>query len=116
MDARYPKPFRVVFNDGPEYKRDFIPLFRDFNIKPFCTTVEKPQANVPIKQVYKVINNIIFTKDIKTRSFEHINTWGEIITSVAWSIIASHHSTFGASTAQLVFGRGMIFNLASLIE
>ena len=67
MDARYPKPFRVVFNDGPEYKRDFIPLFRDFNIKPFCTTVEKPQSNGTIERHHQVTHNIIITIDIKIK-------------------------------------------------
>ena len=89
---------------------------KEFDIKPVFTTVENTQANGPIEPVYKVIHNMIITKDIKTRSFYYIDPWGKILTPVSWAIRASHHSTFGASTAQLVFGRGMIFNLASLIE
>ena len=32
--SRYPRPSCVVFDNGSEFKKDFIPLLRDFAIKP----------------------------------------------------------------------------------
>ena len=55
-------------------------------------------------------------KDFDIKTFAHINTWGEIITSVAWSIIASHHTTFDSTPTHLVFGRDILYNLTSVID
>jgi transposase InsO family protein len=77
----------------------------DFNIKPKCTTVENPQANAPVEQVHQVIQNMIRTKDLNIYMFDYINPWDEILSSIAWAIRASYHSTLvGATPAQLVFG------------
>ena len=114
--SRYLRPCRVVFDNCSESKRDLIPLLKDFDIKPVCTTVENSQENGPIERVHQVIHNMIFTKDIKTIKFEYINPLCKILTLVAWSIRASHHSKFYALPAQLVFGRYMIFNLTSVID
>ena len=95
---------------------DFIPLFKDFDIKPVSTTVENPLENGPIQRVHKVIHNMIVNKYIKTRAFYYINTWGDILTSVAWSTRELLHSTFDAYPDQLFFGIYMIFNLTPFIE
>jgi hypothetical protein len=38
--SRYPWPVEVVYNNSSEFKKDFQPLIKNFNIKPKCTTVE----------------------------------------------------------------------------
>ena len=114
--SRYPRPRRVIFDNGSEFKKDFVPLLTSFDIKPVCTTVENPQANGPVERVHQVIHNMMVTKDLGNTIFDYIDPWGEILTSVAWAIRASHHSTFNATPAQLVFGRDMIFNLSTIIN
>ena len=89
---------------------------KDFDIKPVCTTVEKPQANGPIERVHQVIHNMIVTKYIKTKTFDYIDPWYDILTSVACSIREFYHSTFDASPDQLVFGIDIIFSLTSFID
>ena len=59
---------------------------------------------------------MMVTKDLGNTIFDYIDPWGEILTSVAWAIRASHHSTFNATPSQLVFGRDMIFNLSTIIN
>ena len=79
--------------------------------------LENPQANGPVERVHQVIHYMIVTKDISTRVFDYIDPWTEILSSaVAWAIRASHHSTLDATPAQLVFGRDMIFNLATVVD
>ena len=114
--CRYPRPVEVVYDNGSEFKKDFQPLLKDFDIKPKCTTVENPQANAPVERVHQVIQNMIRTKDLANRIFDYIDPWDEILSSIAWAIRASYHSTLGATPAQLVFGRDMIFNLKSIID
>ena len=74
------------------------------------------QANSPVERIHKVVMNIFTTKNLKGEIFDYVDPWGEILSSIAWAIRASHHSTLGATPAQLVFGRDMIFNMKALIN
>ena len=60
--------------------------------------------------------NMLNTKELENQIFDYIDPWGEILSSIAWAIRASFHSTHQATPAQMVFGRDMIFNLKSLIN
>jgi hypothetical protein len=41
---------------------------------------------------------------------------GGILSSIAWAIRASYHSTLQATPSQIVFGRDMLCNLESVIN
>ena len=114
--SRYPRPHRVVFDNGSEFKRDFVPLLKDFDIKPVLTSIKNPQSNAPVERVHQVLHNMIVTKDLDGRTFDYIDPWGEILSSIAWAVRASHHSTFNKTPGQLVFGRDMIFNLSTVVD
>ena len=59
---------------------------------------------------------MIVTKDLDARTFDYIDPWGEILSSIAWAVRASHHSTWNKTPGQLVFGRDMIFNLSTVVD
>ena len=42
--SRYPRPRRVILDNGSEFKKDFLVLLKDFDVKSTLTTVENPQA------------------------------------------------------------------------
>ena len=44
-----------VDDNGNEFKRDFLPLLRDFSIKPTPTTIKNPQANAILERVHQVL-------------------------------------------------------------
>mgnify|MGYP000317589253 CR=1 FL=1 len=106
----------MVFDNGSEFKRDFVPLLKDFDIKPVLTSIKNPQSNAPVERVHQVLHNMIVTKDLDGRTFDYIDPWGEILSSIAWAVRASHHSTFNKTPGQLVFGRDMIFNLSTVVD
>ena len=114
--SRYPRPHKVVFDNGSEFKRDFEPLLVDFDIVPQCTTVENPQANAPVERVHQVIHNMLVTKELDKHLFDYINPWGEFLSSIAWAIRTSYNSSTQATPAQLVFGRDMLFNITKVID
>ena len=37
--SRYPRPRKVIFNNGSEFKKNFILLLKDFDVKPTCTAI-----------------------------------------------------------------------------
>ena len=105
-----------MFDNGSEFKRDFTPLLKDFYIKPVLTSVKNPQANTPVNRVHQVIVNMLVTKDINNKIFDYIDPWGETLAYIAWAIIDSYHRNIMATLGQAVFGRDMLFNLASVVD
>ena len=59
---------------------------------------------------------MIVTKDLDGCTYDYIDPWGEILSSIAWAVRALHHSTFNKTPGQLVFGRDMIFNLSTVVD
>ena len=59
---------------------------------------------------------MFLTKDLNNQIFKYIDPWGEILSLIAWAVQASHHTTLDKTPAQLVFGRGMIFNLSTVVD
>ena len=114
--SRYPRPSKVIFDNGSEFKKDFVPLLKDWSIKPKCTTIKNPTANSPVERIHQVIRHMFLTKNFQETIFDNIDPFGSILASVAWAIRASYNSTTQATPAQLVFGRDMMFNISSLIN
>jgi hypothetical protein len=89
---------------------------KDFDVKATLTTVENPQANSPVERIHQVIQNMLAVKDLESQTFDFIDPWGEILSSVAWAIRASYHSTLKATPGELVFGQDMIFNMNKVVD
>ena len=114
--SRYPRPRRVIFDNGSEFKKDFIPLLKDWAIKPKCTTIKNPQSNSPVERIHQVLKNMFVTKNLNEQIFDCIDPFRSILASIAWAVRASYNSATDSTPAQIVFGRDMLFNLKSLIN
>ena len=55
-------------------------------------------------------------KDLDNKFFDHIDKWCETLTSMVWAIWASYHRTIMDTPGQAIFGKDIIFNLASVID
>ena len=66
--------------------------------------------------MHQVILNMIVTKHLANKAFEYIDPWGENLAYTAYEIRASYHLTIKATPGQDVFGRDIIFNLASVVD
>ena len=84
--SRYPRPKQVVFDNRSEFKKDFVPLLKDWSIKPKCTTIKNPQLNSPVEKIHQVICHMFLTKIIKEQIFDNIDPFGAILTLVAWVV------------------------------
>ena len=63
---------KSFFDNIYEFKRDFTPLLKYLDIKPVLTSINNPQANSPVEQLHKVILNMLITKDLDNKAFDHI--------------------------------------------
>lgn len=91
-------------------------LLNDFDVKATLTTVENPQANSLVERIHQVIQSMLTTKDLESQTFDFIDPWGEILSSVAWGIRASYHSILKATPGQIVFCQDMIFNMNKVVD
>ena len=66
--------------------------------------------------MHQVILNIIVTKYLDNKIFDHIDPWGETLESIAWTIRASYNRTIISTPGQAVFDRDMIFKLTSVVD
>ena len=105
-----------MFDNGSDFKHDLSPLIKESDIKPVLTSVKNPQASAPVERLHQVILNMLVTKDLDNKVFEHIDPWGEILAYIAWAIRASYDRTIMATPGQAIFGRDVSFNLASVID
>ena len=58
----------------------------------------------------------LVTKDLDNKVFDHIDPCGETLASIAWAIKDSYRRTIMATPGQAIFGRYMLFNLASVVD
>ena len=112
--CRYLRPIKVVFENGSKFKRNFTPLLKYIDIKPVLTSIKNTQANAPVERVHQLILNMLVTKDLDNKVFDYRYTWGETLSYISWAIRSSYHRTIMAPPGQAVFGRYMLFNLASV--
>ena len=96
----------VVCDNSLEFKLYFITLLKDFDIKPRPTKAENLQGNSPVERIYQVVQNMIKTKQLESYKFDHIDPWGEILSSVGWAIRALYHSTFASDTCTISIRKG----------
>ena len=106
--SRYPRPLKVIFENGYEFKRNFIPLLKYFYVKPTCTAIKKPQKNAIIDRIHQVLGSMIKTKDLANVMFDVDAPWSKIIASIAYTVRLSYHSTLQATPGQVVFGCDML--------
>ena len=59
---------------------------------------------------------MIKMKELDKFIFYYIDPWDEVLSSVAWGVRTSYHSTIMATPSQLVFGRDMLFNMKKAIN
>jgi Integrase core domain. len=115
--SRYPRPNKVIFDNGSEFKKNFVPLLKDVSIKPTVTTIKNPQSNTVVERIHQVIDSIIKTQQLEDQVLDYIDPFGELLASIAWaSICSSYHRMLEATPAQLVFGRDMIFNIKTMVN
>ena len=53
--------------------------------------------------MHQVLGNMLRTKNLAELDFDLEDTWDTVLASVAYTIRSTHHSTLGASPAQIVF-------------
>jgi transposase InsO family protein len=106
--SRYPRPEYIGFDNGKEYKKMFKQLINNYGIKPKPITTYNPQSNGIIERVHLVLGDALRTAEVDGAELDGENPWDSYLSSAAFAIRSTYHTTLKASPAQLVFGRDML--------
>ena len=109
--CRYPRPVRITYDNGSEFKKDFQSLCNEYDLNKHPTTVKNPQSNGIVERVHQVINNMIRCFDLNHLDLDPNNPFGDIVARIGWAVRSTYHTTLQATPGQLVFGRDMLFDI-----
>ena len=106
--TRYPRPRKIITDNGAEFKKDFRTISTDYGVKLTKTTVKNPQANGVLERVHLTICNMLRSKNLAKLEMPEDDPWTAILASVPYVVRSTYHTTLQATRAQLIFGRDMI--------
>ena len=63
--AHYPRLWKIIFDNGNEVKKDFLPLLKDFHIKLTQTNIKNARANAVLETVvHEVLGGMLRTNNL----------------------------------------------------
>ena len=110
--SRYPSPRKEIFNNGSEFKGNFITSLKYFSFEPICTTIKNIQANATLEKIHQVFGSMLKTKYLVNSTFEAVDPCSDILASIVYAVQCVYHSTLQAKPRQLVFGRNIFLDIS----
>ncbi|OWY96613.1 Pol Polyprotein [Phytophthora megakarya] len=104
--CRYPRPMRVIYDQGTEFKKEFFELLDSYGIHAVPTTTRNPQANGVIERLHRVIGDKLRTQTISTKE-----EWAAFLHDATFALRATYNTMLKSSPAQATFGRDMLFDV-----
>ena len=118
--ARYPKPARVVFDQGNKLLgEDFQAVLRLNGIKPAGSTVKNPQSNAVCERLHQSIGNTLRALNYerpqrtKEEASKLVNT---ALQTAAYAARTAIHTTMQMSPGSMAFHRDMVLNIPLLVD
>jgi hypothetical protein len=86
----------------------FEELVNNYRIKKKNSNPFNPQSNGIIERVHLTLNDALRTAEIDGREMDEKDPWGPFLSSDAYEIRSTFHTTLKEKPGQLVFGRYMV--------
>jgi hypothetical protein len=109
--CRYPRPQMVRFDNGGEFKAEFMQTCRNFVLKGKPTSLWNPQSNGIIERIHLVIGNMLRTFEDNNCDLPPIMPFRSFISAASWATHSTCHTALQATPAQLVFGGDMLLSI-----
>ena len=118
--SRYPKPVRIIYDQGKEYRNiDFEGFLISQGIKGCPSTVKNPQSNAILERVHDVIKTSLRTQghnNPPTNTEEANLIVDRLLASAQYALRVCIHSTFGVSPGSLIFRRDMLLPIPIIVD
>jgi hypothetical protein len=113
--CRYPRPTRVVYDNGTEFTgQEFQELLDSYGIKPVATTVRNPKSNGVIERVHLTMGDML-----RTMTFSGADWFSDMqraLDAVAWAVRTTINPLIKHSPCHLAFNQDMIFRRAVQVD
>ena len=106
--SRYPRPAYLGYDNGTAFQGVFETMRKNYGMRKKNITTYNPQANGIIERVHLVLADAIQTRKLQNEDLVPHQTFGAILSSAAFAICSTFHTTLQATPAQLVYGRDML--------
>jgi len=106
--CRYPQPTYVGFDNGSEFKKLFKEMCDNYGLETKRSTAYNPQGNSMIERIHQVLQNALLSFKMEELELDDHDPWSPFLSSAAWAIRSTVHTTLEASPGQLVYGRDML--------
>ena len=90
----------------------FQELVKNMGLDPKESGAWNPQSNAILERIHQVFGNSLQTFNLDDVELHPEEPWEEFITSTAYALRSTYHTTLKATPAQLVFGRDMILPIS----
>jgi hypothetical protein len=114
--SRYPRPEYIGFDNGGEYKNVLLELVNNYGIKKNNSIPFNPQSNGIIERVHLTLNDSLRTAETGGREIDEKDPWGPFLSSSAYAIRSTLHTTLKATPGQLVFRRDMVLPIQFMAD
>ena len=102
--------FRSHLTKGGFTGSEFQDLLGTYGVKSKPSTSRNPRSNSVVERVHKCFHNMLRTFDLQVQAFDPTEPWQGYLSNVPSAIRSSYHTTIGATAADLVYCREIIFN------
>jgi transposase InsO family protein len=68
--CRYPRPTKIIFDNGGEFKSIFKEMCENLGIDCKPTTSYNPQGNAIIERIHQVMGNMLCTFELEERDLD----------------------------------------------
>ena len=99
--CRFPRPTEVVFDQGSEFKSEFIELLLSYGIKAIPTIVRNPVANAIIKRTHLTMGDMLRTEQAFVLN-KH-NTWIDEVNLMLQGIVFAMQVTIILIKTTIIF-------------
>jgi hypothetical protein len=114
--SRYPRLEYIGFDNGGEYKNVFEEIVNNYGIKKKNSTPFNPQSNGIIERVHLTLNDSLRTAEIDGTEMDEKDPSGPCLSSAAYAIHSTFHTTLKATPWQLVFVRDMLLPIKFMAD
>ena len=117
--ARYPKPLRVVHDQGTEFiGLDFQSMLQVNGIKPVPTSVRNPQANAVCERLHKTVQDMLKSslRDPPDNVANAVELVDSCLAAASRALRSAVHQTMQISPGALVFGRDMMLPIPIMAD
>jgi transposase InsO family protein len=118
--ARYPRPQRIISDQGPEFSDEFTQMCESNGIKHSTSTSRNPQGNSLIERIHQTIGQVLRTvvaaKDPKSVHEAQAVIEETLATAMHACRCACSHSLSYNSPGAIAFGRDMFMDIPLIAD